>query len=646
MNILKRPILALSWLFLIFSPLLLSAAGTPRRIPLHLTSDDVIPTGNEWISLPTIRASDAALTNFNVLSMRDRGLLQVTGDSGTPVLQPYFLLDGKPFEFRQPAWELIEYWIPTAHVRANGIDAEVTYCAPPGSRAAFLRLKLTNYGTQSVQAALGVKASWGRLERVTYTPVRLRGERTVSEAPWVSPGEVFSFITDDTKFAWSLVYPDSQAKIVLPPLSVSPELDAQHKATIAPGQSTEAVFVLAAGVEEFSAAHNAKALRELIDRHGSDEIVHRAAEWCRQRTRSTGQSDLDVIMNRNLLFTAMYAWGKTIDTEQLVGVTSRSPRYYVSAAYWDRDAMLWSFPGLLDFDPALARDALDYALSTQLRNTGTHSRFIDGIVLEDGFQLDEAVAPIIALGQYVERTKDTAFLAAHRSALLLLRDRILSRIDPEVGLYSTLQDSQDEYQKLPFITYDNVLAWKAFLDLSQLFDRLEETQAAQQMRTRADNLKQAIMKYCVSAEAPGAKGTIFVAATDGKKALFVDIPPGSLMKLPALGFIKETDPIFARTYDWLHSSNYPYSYSNLPFGLPGSYRLPFTTSWEVADHLQLARGRELALKILRTSHWDGGIITEGVKPDSAVMDLNGRAFATAAGYVAHAICETYCETGK
>jgi hypothetical protein len=37
-------------------------------------------------------------------------------------------------------------------------------------------------------------------------------------------------------------------------------------------------------------------------------------------------------MNRNFLFTALYAWGRTIDTEQLVGVASLSPRYYVSAS--------------------------------------------------------------------------------------------------------------------------------------------------------------------------------------------------------------------------------------------------------------------------------------------------------------------------
>jgi meiotically up-regulated gene 157 (Mug157) protein len=114
------------------------------------------------------------------------------------------------------------------------------------------------------------------------------------------------------------------------------------------------------------------------------------------------------------------------------------------------------------------------------------------------------------------------------------------------------------------------------------------------------------------------------------------------MKLPALGFISETDPVFVNTYNWLHSPSYKYSYSDQPYGLPGSYRLLFTTSWSIADHLALAKGREQALKILRASDWDGGIVTEGVSATTGLMDQQGRAFATAAGYVAHAICKFAC----
>jgi uncharacterized protein len=631
------------FVLLILSSFPLFAAEVPAREPLNLQAGDVLPTGNEWIALPDIRADNGALTSFNVLSMRDRGLLQVTGEAGSPVLQPYFEADGKPVAFLNPAWELIEYWIPSAHQTINGLDMTLTWCAPPGVRAAFLRMTVTNHRAAAVPVVLGLKASWGALDRVTYVPVRLKGDRTLGPAPWIDAGEVFSYVTNDTHFAWSLIHPGSQARLSLPPLTVSPEVDAQHVVTVEPEKTAEAIFVLGAGVEEFSADHNANALALMLDRDGADGEIAQAADWCRKHTRTTGKPDLDLLMNRNFLFTALYAWGRTIDTEQLVGVTSRSPRYYVSAAYWDRDAMLWSFPGLLDIDKGLAREALECALTLQLRDTGTHSRFIDGVVLEDGFELDEAAAPIIALASYVERTGDVEFLRSHREALAFLHDRVAEHYDSSLGLYSSLQDPQDEYQKLPFETYDNVLVWKALLDLGTLFDRLQDENGAKKAGNEAASLRNAILAHCVASTAPGADGAIFVFATDGKNVVYADAPPGSLLKLPALGFVPETDPVFARTYRWLHSNSYAYSYIGHTYGLPGSYRLPFTTSWSIADHLRLSAGRDQAWKVLRASKWDGGIVTEGVNPDTAVADSAGRAFATAAGYVAHAICEIACQ---
>ena len=633
------------WKFLLLMCLchaVVHAADAPHRTALTLRPDDVIATGNEWLALPDIRASDGALTTFNALSMRDRGLLQAAGESARPVLEPYFKADGKRLEVHNLSWELLEYWIPQARQTIDGLDLTLTYCAPNGYRAAFIRLTVSNRRNVAVPVSLGLKASFGALSRVTYLPVTLRGERTVGPTPWVDPGEVFSYLTNDTKFSWAVVHPGSKASVGQPPQVTSPEIDAVRSATLQPGESVEALFVLAVGVEEFSAAHNARSLREMLDRSGAEAMLDAAAAWCHARTRSTGRADLDQLMNRNFLFTALYAWGRTIDTEQLVGVTSRSPRYYVSAAYWDRDAMLWSFPGLLDIDPPLARDALDYALSTQLRNTGTHSRFIDGIVLEDGFQLDEAVAPILALASYLRVTKDQAFVTAHRDAVVLLRDRLLGRYDATLGLYSSLQDSQDEFQKLPFLTYDNVLSWRALTDLATLFQSLKDPASAAAMIERARRLYEAILAHMLTAAAPGATGPIFASATDGAQYVETEIPPGSLMKLPALGFIAEEDPRFMRTYDWLHSPHYQYSYSTKRYGLPGSYRLEFTTSWMLADELLLKRARERALAILLASPWDGGIVSEGIDPDTARMDQAGRAFATAAGYVAHAICATAC----
>ena len=76
-----------------------SLFGAGPRTAIALRSDDVLPTGNQWISLPDIRARDGALGTFNFLSMHHRGLLQVSGDKGAPVLQPYFNVGGKPLTF-------------------------------------------------------------------------------------------------------------------------------------------------------------------------------------------------------------------------------------------------------------------------------------------------------------------------------------------------------------------------------------------------------------------------------------------------------------------------------------------------------------------------------------------------------------------
>jgi hypothetical protein len=395
-------------------------------------------------------------------------------------------------------------------------------------------------------------------------------------------------------------------------------------------------------VEEYSATQSAKALIETIDREGIIGVLGDAAAVYARSTRTTDRADLDMLMNRNFLFTRMYAWGKALDTEQVVGITSRSPRYYVSAAYWDRDAMLWSFPALLDTDPEMARAALEYALTVQLRNTGTHSRFIDGIVLEDGLELDEADAPVTALYAYLARTGDLDFVRQHRADLDFLRRNIFANFVPEMGLFITLHDAQDEYRRQGFSTYDNALTWRTLKDLAEIYQRLGDADLSRNMTTKADALHAAILKVCVVQNAPGAGGPIFVSATDGKDPILADVPPGSLMKLPFLGFVPEDDPTFQRTYQWLHSPSYQWSYSDQAFGLPGSYRLPFTTSWSVADHLRLKAGREQAVKILLGSDWDGGIVTEGVSATTGKADQAGRAFATAAGYVADAICTAFC----
>jgi hypothetical protein len=612
-----------------------SRAPSPgREDELTLAADDVIPTGNDWIALPSIRAGDAALMDFNVISMRYRGLIEYAGPIGQPLIKPFLSVGGVKKPLANLRWSLRDYWLPTGTMVAEGVRTTISYVAPAESRAAIVRFQVTNLGKAPIKVAPGMEVSWARTNRVTYSPEPLAGARTMSPTPIDSDMEVFNYRTDDTQFAWGFAYVGSQGVLHA---GGNPGVTAQHEATLAPGETLDVHYLIGVGLEEYSAAYAMRVLNKRIDRYGIDGVIDQAAAEARLHTRTTGRADLDRVMNRNMLFTTYFAWGRAIDTEQFVGMTSRSNRYYVSAAYWDRDALLWSFPALLDTDPARAREVLGYVFGTQARNFGIHSRFIDGVVLEDGFELDELVAPLVALKSYVDETGDQTLVARYAPEIETIEQRLYALRDPGTGLYETFQDAEDEYVQKPFSIYDNVLTWKALNDMASL-----DARGGADLRARAVALKAAIMKYGVRSGAEGARGPIFAAIVSATAADFMDVPPGSLLKLPQLGFIAEDDPLFVRTYDWLHSSHYQYSFGNKPYGLPGSYRVPFTTSWSVADHLRLKAGRAKAIKILTESPWDGGIITEGVKPETEVPDQEGRGFATAAGYIAHTICEEFC----
>ena len=621
------------------APVAAAAASGPRASEqetiLKLKADDVIPTGNDWIALPSIRAGDAALMNFNIISVRYRGLIEFAGAPNQPLMTPFVSVAG----VRQPLsglrWSLRNYWLPTGTMEANGLRTKITFVAPPDSRAAIIRFQLTNLGAAPLKVAPGMEVAWARTNRVTYAPAPLTGTRTMSPTPIDSDMAIFNYRTDDTQFAWGFAYVGSQG--VVHETDGNPGVTAQHEATIAPGQTLDIHYLIGVGLEEYSAAYAMRVLNKRIDRYGIEGVIDQAAAEAARHTRTTGRADLDTVMNRNLLFTTFYAWGRALDTAQFVGMTSRSNRYYVSAAYWDRDALLWSVPALIDTDPARALEVLGYAFGAQARNIGIHSRFIDGVVLEDGFELDELAAPLVALKSYVDATGDRSPVDRFAPQIDTIRQRLFAMRDPATGLYETFQDSEDEYVAKPFSVYDNVLTWRALNDLAAL-----DKSRGRSLRARASALKSAIMKFGVRGGAPGSSGPIFAATVNASAGDFMDVPPGSLLKLPALGFIAEDDPLFRRTYAWLHSANYAYSYSDQPWGLPGSYRLPFTTSWSVADHLRLKAGRAKALKVLLGSNWDGGIITEGVKAETGQPDQAGLAFATAAGYVAHIVCEQFC----
>lgn len=100
-------------------------------------------TGNEYLSLPTIRETDGAVEGVTFLYMQLKGLLEIRGDAG--LIRPYVQAEGTRLPLH-PVWRRAHCWIPGFVSEQSGLRFSCTYLTPIGERALFLRLSVTSIG--------------------------------------------------------------------------------------------------------------------------------------------------------------------------------------------------------------------------------------------------------------------------------------------------------------------------------------------------------------------------------------------------------------------------------------------------------------------------------------------------------------------
>ena len=67
-------------------------------------------TGNEYVSLPTIRESDGSIESISCLYMQLKGMIELKGLNG--FIRPYLEQDGKQVSL-SPVWSRDHSWIPS-----------------------------------------------------------------------------------------------------------------------------------------------------------------------------------------------------------------------------------------------------------------------------------------------------------------------------------------------------------------------------------------------------------------------------------------------------------------------------------------------------------------------------------------------------
>ena len=381
------------------------------------------------------------------------------------------------------------------------------------------------------------------------------------------------------------------------------------------------------GFEEVAAVTSAK---EQL-RRGWDWLYRKTADWLDKRTVQLPTPELTEVYNVNQFFCLFYATGRTFDTEELICATSRSTRYYVSAAYWDRDSLLWAFPTILRADAALAKEVLTYVFTRQRQNIGVHSRFIDGTMLEPGFELDELVAPVLALQAYLSKTRDEAFLQERfvQDGLSLILTRLQEVRHPETTLYETFLQPTDDEIVHPYLTYDNVLVWRAL----QLLADWRPAQRGS-LLAEADAVRAAIFTHCVKKDTDGQPYFAWSVDLAGHHDVY-DEPPGSLQLLPYYSFCERTDVIWQNTVRMIRSADYKFNFAGKPIAEIGCPHAPWPWVLSLCNSL-LCGHAEQALRELTIMPMDNGIAFESVDADTGEC-TTGSAFATCAGFLCHAL---------
>ena len=390
--------------------------------------------------------------------------------------------------------------------------------------------------------------------------------------------------------------------------------------SLAPGGHACVELIFGVGVETVAAATSAKHLLRL----GYERCLRQTLGWLKKRMLPAQDATVARMMNENLFFSFFFASGRTLDTEELCLMTSRSPRYYVSAAYWDRDSLLWSFPAIVLTDADYAREILMHVFTRQIRNVGQHSRYIDGTLLEPGFELDELCAPVIALEGYLARTGERALLQEPcvKSGLLRILSVLETKRHPEIELYETFLQPTDDEIVYPYLTYDNALVWRVLLLLSEWLERPD-------LARRAGGVKAAVYRYCV-------REGQFVWSTDleGHYDIY-DEPPGSLQLLPHYGFCAMDDPVWQSTVRAIRSEAYPLSFAHRPIAEIGCRHAPHPWVLSICNSL-LCGHADTALAHLARTRMDNGLACESVNEDTGECET-GAAFATCAGFLAYAL---------
>jgi|DewCreStandDraft_4_1066084.scaffolds.fasta_scaffold00712_61 hypothetical protein len=560
-------------------------------------------SGNEYISLINIE-EDLTINGLTFLSFNLNGNLFVDCKI---YLKIY--CENRKIDLKNSDFTLINYWIPELNITKNNI--KITLLTPKRQRGFIFNIKGKN-----IRAELCFE--YKNLFLNINTSYKLNPFYEINHNNYFNQ-IIFRFLQGSNLFCLAFdTGKNGKYKIEKNRIILSSEIN------------NEINFNIGIGTEDMAAISSCIHFQ----RFGFKKFYNELNEWLASKITQYKNNNINKIYNINLFFNYFFTNGKTIDTDELVCVTSRSPEYYVSGAYWDRDCLLWSFPAILMIDKDRAAEMLNYVFKIQGKNFGIHSRQINGNILECGFELDELCAPFIALETYIKETGDINLLKKDymQEILSKIKIKFFNFKHKKYMLFKTELRPSDDMSLYFYNTYDNVLVWKSFLALEYIYKLSGNKKESKDWKKSAGLLKKDLKKLCIN-----KKNNIISYEFDCRgNYLFYEEPPGSLRLLDFYGFIDNDIRVCYENYlKWSYSKQNKYFY-NKNIKESGCEHAKFPWTLSAANSLLTDRYKKSGIDFFKQVKMDNFYACESVDSDTGIVKT-GKSFATAAGFIAFAI---------
>ncbi|MGI1691828.1 glycoside hydrolase family 125 protein [Thermoanaerobacter uzonensis] len=575
----------------------------------------VLYAGNHYISLPDIDINDASIKSINIISLSNKGLVELSGEEA--LFEPRFYKKGEGLEIVKSEIEEIFYYIPSIKLYlSDGSSVLIKIYADLKEKGFVYEFE----GSEEIEIHLVINPVKLSFLRFNSHEIDFKKEFKIDK--WLkNPAlNVYSY-----NVAFSLAfgaekefdYSDEGEGVIL-----KLKLNGKN------------CFYVAVNSDMDGASTTLIHLK----RKGFERIYEEVYRWLKKKYIKYSQDEyLERLLNKNLFFNYFFAVGKDMESDNYVALTSRSPRYYVSSAFWERDSFLWSFPAIKlvdrEFHNLIAREMI----LRHSKNAGDHAHYIDGTVLYPGFELDEAASYLILIGTMDIDLEDMELI----KALERVYSRIEKEFDRETALYKTFLLPSDDPSDYPFVTIDNVILWRGFINLKDLYVKLNCYNKAEALQKKIDGIYKGIYKYLVT-EMDGKP--IFAWSTDGKgNYRFYNDPPGNLGLMYYYGFVDYHDEIFKNTIEYYYSPKYKYYFEGAKIRELACDHHPNTPSGlGLCGSLLNPLKREEALLWLKNANMDYGILAESFDKNTGEAKT-GVGFATGAGYLAMALYKVLFE---